>query len=62
MRTTPDYDLALYLASGRQLRAQAFLSGYPVSDQRCRACSAQGDWSSPKRLIPSDSLSDLGGA
>jgi hypothetical protein len=26
MRTTPDYDLAPYLASGRQLRAQAFLS------------------------------------
>ena len=28
MKTTPDYDLAPYLASGRQLRAQAFLSAF----------------------------------
>lgn len=28
MKTTPDYDLAPYLASGRQLRSQAFLSAY----------------------------------
>lgn len=28
MKPTPDYDLAPYLASGRQLRAQAFLSAY----------------------------------
>ena len=26
MKMTPDYDLAPYLASGRQLRSQAFLS------------------------------------
>lgn len=28
MKTTPDYDLAPYLATGRQLRAQAFLSAF----------------------------------
>jgi len=28
MKTTPDYDLAPYLATGRQLRALAFLSAY----------------------------------
>lgn len=28
MKTTPDYDLAPYLAAGRQLRSQAFLSAY----------------------------------
>ena len=28
MKTTPDYDLAPYLASGRQLRSQAFLSAF----------------------------------
>ena len=28
MKPTPDYDLAPYLASGRQLRAQAFLSAF----------------------------------
>ncbi len=26
MKTTPDYELAPYLAAGRQLRSQAFLS------------------------------------
>lgn len=28
MKTTPDYDLAPYLARGRQLRSQAFLSAF----------------------------------
>lgn len=28
MKTTPDYDLSPYLASGRQLRSQAFLSAF----------------------------------
>ncbi len=28
MKTSPDYDLAPYLATGRQLRSQAFLSAY----------------------------------
>ena len=30
MKTTSDYDLAPYLAAGRQLRSQAFLSAYRV--------------------------------
>ena len=28
MKTTPDYDLAPYLANGRQLRSQAFLTAF----------------------------------
>ncbi len=40
MKTTPDYDLAPYLASGRQLRSQAFLAAFKAISSWVKAAVA----------------------